>query len=124
MIVERVEEYLERIEKINKDINALIEVKPERVLEEAKKLEKDEKAKKKPLYGKIIVVKANINVEGYTISCASKTLENYIAPYDATVIQKIKENGGLIIGIANMDEFACGSSGETSYYGPTKTPRA
>ena len=124
MIVERVEEYLDRIEKINKDINALIEVKPERVLEEAKKLEKDEKAKKKPLYGKIIVVKANINVEGYTISCASKTLENYIAPYDATVIQKIKENGGLIIGIANMDEFACGSSGETSYYGPTKNPRA
>jgi len=57
MIVERVEEYLDRIEKINKDINALIEVKPEKVLEEAKKLEKDEKAKKKPLYGKIIVRK-------------------------------------------------------------------
>ncbi|WP_456373995.1 Asp-tRNA(Asn)/Glu-tRNA(Gln) amidotransferase subunit GatA [Methanocaldococcus sp.] len=124
MIVERVEEYLDRIEKINKDINAFIEVKPERVLEEAKKLEKDDKIKKKPLYGKIIAVKANINVKGYTISCASKTLENYIAPYDATVIQKIKENGGLIIGISNMDEFACGSSGETSYYGPTKNPRA
>ncbi len=124
MIVERVEEYLNRIEKINKDINAFIEVKPERVLEEAKKLEKDDKIKKKPLYGKIIAVKANINVKGYTISCASKTLENYIAPYDATVIQKIKENGGLIIGISNMDEFACGSSGETSYYGPTKNPRA
>ncbi|NPA63011.1 MAG: Asp-tRNA(Asn)/Glu-tRNA(Gln) amidotransferase subunit GatA [Methanococci archaeon] len=124
MIVEKAEHYLERIEKVNKRINALIEVNAERVLEEAKKLEKDEKAKKKPLYGKVVVVKANINVEGYTISCASKTLENYIAPYDATVVQKIKENGGLIIGIANMDEFACGSSGETSYYGATKNPKA
>ncbi|WP_456471924.1 Asp-tRNA(Asn)/Glu-tRNA(Gln) amidotransferase subunit GatA [Methanocaldococcus sp.] len=123
MLVEKVEEYLERIEK-NKDLNAFIEVQKDRVLEEAKKLEKDDKAKRKPLYGKIIAVKANINVEGYTISCASKTLENYVAPYNATVIEKIIENGGLIIGITNMDEFACGSSGETSYYGPTKNPKA
>ncbi|ENN96517.1 aspartyl/glutamyl-tRNA amidotransferase subunit A [Methanocaldococcus villosus KIN24-T80] len=123
MLIEKVEEYLEKIEK-NKDINAFIDIRKEKVLEEAKRLEKDEKAKKKPLYGKLIAVKANINVEGYTISCASKTLENYISPYDATVIEKIKENGGLIIGITNMDEFACGSSGETSYYGPTKNPKA
>jgi len=123
MIVERVQEYLERIEKM-KDINAYIEVNKERVLKEAEELEKNEKLKDKPLYGKIIAVKANINVKGYTISCASKTLENYIAPYDATVIKKLKANGALIIGMTNMDEFACGSSGETSYFGPTKNPKA
>ncbi|WP_423793140.1 Asp-tRNA(Asn)/Glu-tRNA(Gln) amidotransferase subunit GatA [Methanocaldococcus indicus] len=122
MIVERVEEYLERIEK-NKDLNAFLEIN-ENIVEEAKKLEKDEKAKKKPLYGKVVAIKANINVEGYTISCASKTLENYIAPYDATVVKKLKDAGALIIGITNMDEFACGSSGETSYFGPTKNPKA
>ncbi|ADG13401.1 glutamyl-tRNA(Gln) amidotransferase, A subunit [Methanocaldococcus infernus ME] len=123
MIVEKAEEYLERIEK-NKDLNAFIEVQKERVLKEAERLEKDEEAKKKPLYGKIVAVKANINVEGYTISCASKTLENYVAPYNATVIEKLLDAGALIIGITNMDEFACGSSGETSYYGPTKNPVA
>ncbi|HIP17465.1 MAG TPA: Asp-tRNA(Asn)/Glu-tRNA(Gln) amidotransferase subunit GatA [Methanothermococcus okinawensis] len=121
-IVERVQEYLEKIEKSS--INAYIEIDKDRVLKEGEDLEKNEKLKKKPLYGKIIGVKSNINVKGYTISCASKTLENYISPYDATVIKKIKSQGGLIIGMTNMDEFACGSSGETSYYGATKNPRA
>ena len=121
-IVEKVQEYLERIEK--SDINAYIHIDKERVLKEAEDLEKNEKLKKKPLYGKIIGVKSNINVKGYVVSCASKTLENYISPYDATVIKKIKSQGGLIIGMTNMDEFACGSSGETSYYGPTKNPKA
>ncbi|EHP84581.1 Asp-tRNA(Asn)/Glu-tRNA(Gln) amidotransferase subunit GatA [Methanotorris formicicus] len=123
MIVERVQGYLEKIEKM-KDINAFIDVNKDRVLKEAEELEKNEKLKDKPLYGKIIAIKANINVKGYTISCASKTLENYIAPYDATVIKKLKANGALIIGMTNLDEFACGSSGETSYFGATKNPKA
>ncbi|AXI25285.1 Asp-tRNA(Asn)/Glu-tRNA(Gln) amidotransferase GatCAB subunit A [Methanofervidicoccus sp. A16] len=121
-IVEKVQEYLEKIEKSG--INAYIQIDRERVLKEAEDLEKNEKLKKKPLYGKIIGVKSNINVKGYVVSCASKTLENYVSPYDATVIKKIKSQGGLIIGMTNMDEFACGSSGETSYYGPTKNPMA
>ncbi|GBF36748.1 Asp-tRNA(Asn)/Glu-tRNA(Gln) amidotransferase subunit GatA [Methanofervidicoccus abyssi] len=121
-IVEKVQEYLEKIEK--SDINAYIHVNREKVLKEAENLEKNEKLKKKPLYGKIIAVKSNINIRGYLVSCASKTLENYISPYDATVIKKIKSQGGLIIGMTNMDEFACGSSGETSYYGPTNNPKA
>jgi len=121
-IVEKVQEYLERIERSS--INAYIHVDRERVLKEAENLEKNEKLKKRPLYGKVIAVKSNINVRGYLISCASKTLENYISPYDATVIKRIRSQGGLIIGMTNMDEFACGSSGETSYYGPTKNPRA
>ena len=71
-----------------------------------------------------IAIKSNINVSGLLASCASKTLENYISTYDATVIKKIKQNGGKILGMTNMDEFACGSSGETSYYGATDNPAA
>jgi aspartyl-tRNA(Asn)/glutamyl-tRNA(Gln) amidotransferase subunit A len=61
---------------------------------------------------------------GLLTTGASKTLENYFAPYDATVVERIKAAGGVIIGLTNMDEFACGASGETSYYGPTQNPAA
>src|SRR3989338_8544822 len=76
------------------------------------------------LKGLTVAVKSNMCVSGLPATCASKTLENYIAPYDATVVERIKSDGGLIIGMANMDEFACGSSGETSFYGPTDNPSA
>ena len=95
----------------------------EKVLDEAREMER-RKGKKGKLYGKIIAVKANINVKGLSSSCASRTLENYKAGYDATVIDRIKKEDGLIIGICNMDEFACGSSGETSAFGACKNPAA
>ncbi len=117
-------EKLERIKKENKLINALLVVRNEKeLLKEAEEIDRKIKAGKAGrLAGKIIAVKANINVKGMNISCASKVLQDYIAPYDATVIGKIKNEDGLIIGIANMDEFACGSSGETSAFGPCKNP--
>lgn len=71
-----------------------------------------------------IAIKSNINVSGLLTTCASKTLENYVSCYDAFVVEKIKKEGGLILGMTNMDEFACGSSGETSYFGPTDNPKA
>jgi aspartyl-tRNA(Asn)/glutamyl-tRNA(Gln) amidotransferase subunit A len=71
-----------------------------------------------------IGVKSNLNVEGLVTSAGSKTLENYISPYDATAVGKIKAEGGTILGMLNMDEFACGSSGETSFFGPTDNPAA
>lgn len=76
------------------------------------------------LAGKALAIKSNICVDGFLTSCASKTLESYIAPYDATVISRIKSECGTILGMANMDEFACGGSGETSFYGPTDNPAA
>jgi aspartyl-tRNA(Asn)/glutamyl-tRNA(Gln) amidotransferase subunit A len=126
-IVEKVEKYLKEIEKNNKKgkkINAFLEVRGKKeLIEEAKKIEekiKNDKAGK--LAGKIIGIKSNINIEGEKISCASKTLENYYGTYDAEVIRRIKEEDGIIIGMLNMDEFACGSSGETSAFGPVKNP--
>ncbi len=122
---QKLKDYLRVIEKDDqsgkggKGINAFLQLNPH-ALKEAEEI--DKKKKKGKLDGKIIAVKANINVKGLNASCASKTLENYKAPYDATVISKIKDEGGLIIGITNMDEFACGSSGETSAFGPTKNP--
>ena len=94
------------------------------LLKEAEEVDRKIKSGKAgKLAGKIIAVKSCINVKGEIASCGSKTLENYRAPYDATVIEKIRKEDGIIIGMTNMDEFASGSSGETSAFGPTKNPR-
>lgn len=124
-IVENVERALERIEKLNPKINAFIEVNPEASAQaEAleRKLRRGERLGK--LAGLTIGVKSNINVLGLRATCASKTLEDYVATYDAEVIRRVKAADGIIIGMTNMDEFACGSSGETSAFGPTDNPAA
>ena len=125
--VEKVKKYLAEIEKNDKKgnkINAILQLNPN-ILEEAKKIdEKIAKGKAGRLAGQIISIKAVINCLGLNASCGSKVLEDYRSTYDATVIEKIKEEDGLIIGTANCDEFACGWSGETSAFGATSNPKA
>ena len=123
--VEKVKKYLDNINKDNKNgknINAILHLN-ENILEDAKKV--DEKIKNKKagkLAGIVFAIKSNICVKNMIANCASKTLENYRAGFDATVIEKLKKEDGIIIGMCNQDEFACGSSGETSAFGITKNP--
>ena len=119
------EAYLERINKIDKKINAYIYIN-ENILKESEK--KDEKLAKlskdeiPELFGIPIAIKDNICTLNMPTTCASKMLENFISPYDATVVRRLKDKGALILGKTNLDEFAFGSSTETSYFGPTKNP--
>ncbi|MFT4309926.1 MAG: amidase family protein [Candidatus Woesearchaeota archaeon] len=115
---------LKAISDKNKEINALLYVEDKEVLEK-KAIQIKEKMNNGSagvLAGKIIVIKANISKIGYPLSCASKTLEGYMGTYDSDVVRMIEEEDGLIIGVANCDEFACGSSGTHSAYGPTINP--
>ncbi len=124
--LDNVNSYIKVIDDKNPSINAFIELNKEEAIKKAKEI--DEKIQNGedvgPLAGLVIGIKANINVEDFTISAASKTLENYIGSYDATVVKRIKAADGIIIGINNMDEFAAGSSTETSYYGVCNNPSA
>ncbi|MEK6852437.1 MAG: amidase family protein, partial [Nanoarchaeota archaeon] len=121
---ENISKFLEIIKKEDKKINAFIKIN-KNALKEAREVDKKITAGKGgKLAGLAIAVKSNINVFNLLTSCASKTLSNYYAPYDADVISAIKREDGIIIGMTNMDEFACGSSGETSFYGATGNPAA
>ncbi len=124
-VEEKVKAYIEKIKKEDGKVNAFLHLNP-KALEEAKEIDEKVKitGKKGRLYGYVIGVKSNINVKGLKCNCASKVLENYVAPYDATVIEKIKKEDGVIIGMTNCDEFAAGGSGENSAFGATQNPAA
>ncbi len=125
LVYDKTKSYLDKIQKENSKFKAFLHLNPN-ALQEASII--DERVakggKKGRLYGYVIGVKSNINVLGLVCNCASKTLENYKATYDATVIEKIKAEDGLIIGMTNMDEFASGGSGEYSAFGCAVNPAA
>jgi aspartyl-tRNA(Asn)/glutamyl-tRNA(Gln) amidotransferase subunit A len=116
---------LDSIKKHDKEINAYLTVCDELALSQAKKIDDKIKAGEATglLAGVPCAIKDNILIEGVRATAGSKILENYIAPYDATVVKKLKEQGAIFLGKANMDEFAMGSSTENSAYGATKNPR-
>jgi len=121
-ILEYLQETLERIEE-RKEINAFITLNKD-IFKEVEKLDRKLKAKEKvgKLFGALIAVKDNISTKGIKTTCASKILYNYIPPFDATVIDKIKKEDGIILGKTNMDEFGMGSTTELSFFGPTLNP--
>jgi len=121
--VELTQHYLDRINKFNGDLNAFITVTEDRALEQAKAADKLLAEKNAgPLTGIPLAHKDIFCTKGVRTSCASKMLDKFIAPYDATIVEKIDAAGMVTLGKTNMDEFAMGSSNETSYYGPVKNP--
>ncbi|EDS78015.1 glutamyl-tRNA(Gln) amidotransferase subunit A [Clostridium botulinum C str. Eklund] len=123
-VEEVVKSYIDRTEYIDEKIGAYLYLAKESALKEAKLLDKKiEKGELlKGLWGVPVGIKDNISVSGMQNTCASKILENYISPYDATVISRLKENNGIILGKLNMDEFAMGSSNENSAFKVVKNP--
>lgn len=121
--LENTKHFLTNIEKNNKKFNIVLELNKE-AEKEARNL--DEKRKRKERLGKLFgltfLIKSNMSIKGMRISCASKTLEDYTGTFDADVIRRIKEEDGIILGIVNNDEFASGSSGESSAFGLTRNP--
>lgn len=112
--MEVVARYLDRIKE--SDLNAYTMVLEEQALEEARD------PREGRLSGIPIAVKDNISTRDAPTTCGSNILSGYQPPYDATVVERLREEGAIIIGKTNMDEFAMGTSTETSYYGPTHNP--
>ena len=110
--------YIERINEKEKDINAFVTLTDKEALEQAKNADRITSK----FAGIPIGIKDNINTKGIKTTCSSKMLENFVSPYDATVMDKINAEGMSILGKLNMDEFAMGASTEYSYFGTTKNP--
>ncbi len=114
---------IERIQKIDGQLHAFLSVNDDAV-SQARKIDKKIKSGEKvgDCFGMPVSIKDNICIKDSKTTCASKMLENFVAPYDATVISKLKQQDAVFVGKVNMDEFAMGLSTEFSAYGPSKNP--
>ncbi len=121
--VELTQHFLDRIAKYDGELNSFITVTAEQALAQAAAADaRRARGEAGPLTGIPLAQKDIFCTDGVRTSCASKMLDPFIAPYDATVIAKFQEAGAVMLGKTNMDEFAMGSSNETSFYGPVKNP--
>ena len=122
--VEVLTDLFRQIEQVEPAVKAYLTITKESALNQAQVI--DEKINRGEKLGKLagipIAIKDNICTEGLKTTCASKILHNFIPPYNASVIKRIKEEDGIIIGKTNLDEFAMGSSTENSAFGPTRNP--
>ncbi len=123
--VEAAESCFARMKEMEPEVHAFINLDEERAMDQAKKVQKEIEEGKLagPLAGVPVAVKDNICTKGLATTCGSRMLEHFVPPYDAFAARKLKEAGMVILGKANMDEFAMGSTTETSWYGVTRNPR-
>ena len=123
--VEAAECCFARMKEMEPEVHAFINLDEERAMDQAKKVQKEIEEGKLtgPLAGVPVAVKDNICTKGFATTCGSRMLEHFVPPYDAFAARKLKEAGMVILGKANMDEFAMGSTTETSWYGVTRNPR-
>lgn len=121
---EAVFEALCKIKELNPQINAFVEVWSEEALRRAEEIDARRARGEKlgPLAGVPVGIKDNILYKGHKATCCSKMLANYVAPYNSTVVNKLLAADAVIVGRTNMDEFAMGSSNQTSVYGPARNP--
>src|ERR1700704_6374138 len=121
--VELKRHFLGRIERLNPALNAVITLTADQALAEAAAADRRRAAGEVgSLLGIPLIHKDIFCTDGVRTSCGSRMLDNFVAPYDATVVARLKAAGTVMLGKANMDEFAMGSSNETSFYGPVKNP--
>jgi aspartyl-tRNA(Asn)/glutamyl-tRNA(Gln) amidotransferase subunit A len=115
--------FLDRIGKLNSELNAFITVDAEKSLAQARAADaRIARGEAQPLTGIPVAHKDIFVARGWRTTCGSKMLSNFVGPYDAHVIERFNAAGAVILGKTNMDEFAMGSSSETSFYGPVKNP--
>ncbi|MHB8171948.1 MAG: Asp-tRNA(Asn)/Glu-tRNA(Gln) amidotransferase subunit GatA [Thermincolia bacterium] len=121
---ELTEAVFKRIDEVEDKVKAFVTVTKEAALERAKAVDEKIKAGEqvKPLMGIPMVLKDNMCAQGIKTTCSSKILHNFVPPYNATVVEKLQEAGAIVVGKANMDEFAMGSSTETSAFVKTRNP--
>ena len=118
-----VSSFLETIDEKNEELNALVSVDADGAINHARYLDSQlERGNRRPLAGLVLAVKDVICVKGRRVSCASRMLSNFDSLYDATVVEQLREAGAIFIGKANCDEFAMGSSNETSHWGEARNP--
>ncbi|GIW54429.1 MAG: hypothetical protein KatS3mg082_0833 [Nitrospiraceae bacterium] len=121
---EIVRAYSLRINQVEPKVKAYITQTKDAAMAQAEALDEQLKGWRRtlPLMGMPLAIKDNICTEGVLTTCASRILGNFVPPYDATVIAKLREQGYLLLGKTNLDEFAMGSSTENSAFGPSRNP--
>ncbi len=119
-MINATEKLLDKAERLNGELNSFLSIERQHALRRAEELDTSEA--QLPMKGFAVAVKDNICTKGMRTSCGSRILENYKAHYDATVIERLNAAGAIMIGKTNMDEFAMGSSTESSAFGPAKNP--
>ena len=122
-VIELTNNYLDKIKERDGELNCFITLTEEFALNKARKIDEEiAKNKVRALSGLPIAQKDIFCTKNIKTSCGSKMLDNFVSPYNATVIEKLNNAGTIMLGKTNMDEFAMGSSNETSFYGPVKNP--